>query len=752
MKRNLFISTLAVIVLATFSTGAVEVVRNGNFNQILVEWSVPEILGTAIPYSAEHGAANLHPDGLDYSYRGAVLWQPLQVAVSAGDTFQVAVDLRAMWLPPEGKTVAVYLEYLDTAATRHRIRVLNPDNAAITNTAWTTFTAQHSPPAGFLKLVAIAFDKEGDGNFLADNVSVASPRASASVPHLGEVNPAVVPYGGSVVIQGDHFGVASGLVTVGGSTNGVTIQSWSAQQIVINLNDPCAGGGLMVEAAGVRTWQRRTVAVSSPHYVLTARPSTRLVTPGQLVQLPIFVGFRNGFAPAEGIAFSAPGHPTGTALQFSPATVSRKGGTLLTVDTTGLAPGIHALTVRATGGALLPRETTVTLDVRQVGSVQLFYQPDTTAAPLAGATLLEQGGVSFFLRVADTDGSEITWDIPPLPVTSSSPLAVDVFKDPAPWGNNSLLVHASATVVLTATTPDGRTWETALSAAVPSQPAFLGGSFQDLPMINTPGTTNRFSVAATDAMSGLSWGYATLGATIDDRDWGPEAKSFTGTFVLNEPAKPGDYLFNAAASVGGQPRKTNHRLTVVNAPGTGMVRGHMAQNGGEMYGHGASGTLEFYDASTGAKLFEQFIWEWSNDYTAVHLAPGQYKLRWQPEGWGSNQPEPQWYPNASSPAHAATVVVAANQTVNEVNFFLSPSDAPVPPPQFVGPPEYNAPAGVFSLTIQTEANVSYELHKSTSLLDNSWWPVAWANGNGETQILADTTLTGPVGFYRAVRK
>lgn len=752
MKRNSIIPTLSVIVLAAFSAAAVEVVRNGNFNQILVEWSVPETLGMAIPYSAEHAAANLQPDGLDYSHRGTVLWQPLNVAVSAGDTFQVTVDLRAMWLPPEGKTVAVYLEYLDNAATRHRIRVLNPTNAVITNTAWTTFTAQHLPPAGFIKLVAIAFDKEGDGNFLADNVSVASPRASAPVPVLGAVTPTVVPYGGSVVIQGEHFGAVPGRVTLGGLTNGVMIQSWSAQQVVININDPCAGGALIVEAAGVRTWQPRRVAIASPYYELAAKPDQLLVVPGQLAQIAVFAMFRNGFAPVGGITFSAPDHPDSNALQFSPSVIMHKGGTLLTVDTTGWSPGSHHLTIRGTGGALLPREVTVMFDVREVGSVQLSYRPGSDTVPLSGVTLTEQGGVPFYLRVMDTNGSEITWDIPPLPVTSSNPTALDVFQDPAPWGNNSLLVHGNAALTLSATTPDGRTWNTPLTVAVPAQPAFLSGGFYSFPMLNTPGTTNHFTVQATDPLSSLSWGYATLGATIDDSQWGAEAKSFTGTFVLNETAKPGDYLFYAAAQIGGQPRKTSHRLTVINAPGTGMVRGLVAQNGGGMYGHGASGVLEFCDPASGALIFTRNIWEWGNNYTAAHIAPGQYKLRWLPQGSGASAPEPQWYVNATSPGQAATVVVTPGNIVSNVNFFLSPASLLLPPPGLAEPPQYDPGDKVFSLTIETEAGASYELQKSTTLLDNSWWPVGSAYGDGQPQMLQDSTSMGPVGFYRVVRK
>jgi hypothetical protein len=204
--------------------------------------------------------------------------------------------------------------------------------------------------------------------------------------------------------------------------------------------------------------------------------------------------------------------------------------------------------------------------------------------------------------------------------------------------------------------------------------------------------------------------------------------------------------------VGGKNITTQRRLQVVNAPTTGMIRGHVAQQGGDMHGHGATGLLEFYDAASGDKLFERDIWEWSNDYTAPHIAPGLYKLRWVPQGYGGNLPEPQWFPNAGSLADAQAVSVQANTVANNVNFFLSPSDVPPPPPEIVGAPISNPSAGTLSLTIQTEPDVQYELQKSISLFDQSWWPVAWAYGDGTEQSLEDTGATGSKGFYRVVRK
>jgi hypothetical protein len=758
MKRNHLITTTAILSLFTLSARAAEVVRNGNFNEVLVGWSLPEALGNVIPYSPEHGAADLRPDGVDYSYRGIILCQPLSVPLAAGDTLDVSVDLRASSAPSEGNSVAVYLEYLDASSTRHRVRVLNPTNSEISGSSWSTFNGQHTPAAGMTRLVGITLDMEGDGYFFADNVEVLSPAAGAPVPQLTTVSPSAVAYGGSVVIQGNHFGLVPGLVTIGGRTNGVTVQSWSQHQIVVVVNDPCAGGKLIVEAAGVRTWQPRSVAISSPYYTLNVQTDslggqtdTVIAIPGQKLQFAVFAGFRNGFEPAGGIEFSVPGY-TGEVVKFSANPVLKKGGTLMTFDTAALTPGVHELTVQGSGGGLLPRTATFRIDLRPVGNVAMVYYQSSVEIPVAGAHFTAQGSIGIVVLITDTNANDITWDVPRLPVTSSNPSALEMFVDPTPWGGNSLLVHGTGTAILTATTPDGTPWNASVSATIPAHPSFISAGFLDLPMVNSPATTNRFTFVASGDMSEVSWGYTTLGATIEGGDWGGGNTSYSGTFVLNETVKPGDYMFNAAAKVGGQNITTRRRLQVVNAPTTGMVRGHVAQRGGDMHGHGASGMLEFYDATSGNKVFERHIWEFSNDYLAPHIAPGLFKLRWVPEGYGGNLPDPQWFPNASNFAESQAVSVQANQIASQVNFFLTPTDVPPPPTEIVGAPIQNPTTGVFSLAIQTEQDVQYELHKSISLLDQSWWPMAWAWGDGTPQTLQDNGATGPVGFYRVIRK
>ncbi len=758
MKKKILLTSIAALTLVASSALAVEVLRNGNFDDVLVGWGVPGELGAALPYESGYGAANLQPDDLDYSYRGTILYQPLNVPLAAGDAVDVSVDLRASWTLQDGKTVAVYLEFLDAASTRHRVLVLNPTNSAISDASWSSFAVKHVPAVGLTKLVGITLDKEGDGNFYADNVKVSLPTAGSTVPQLGAVSPSAVAYGGNVVIQGNHFGATVGCVTIGGRTNGLTIQSWSNEEVVLSVNDPCAGGWLVVEAAGVRSWQPRSVAIASPHYTLSVKPESMgmpsdkvIAIPGQKPQFAVFTGFRNGFEPVGGIEFTVLGHGT-NAVKFSANPVMRKGGTLMTFDTATLTPGLHELTIQGTGGGLLPRTATFKIDLRQIGNVAMVYYQDSVPIPVHGASFPAQGAINLSVLITDTDANDITGDIPRLPVTSSNPGALEIYLDSTPWGGNSLLVHGTGTAVLTATTPDGTTWPVSVSATIPANPSFISTGFLNSPMVNTPGATNYFTFVASGAMSRASWGFSSMDFTIEGGEWGSGKSSYTGIFVLGEAAKPGDYLFYGSTSVGGADITTSRRLQVVNDPATGMVQGHVVQQGGEMHGHGATGVLEFYDAATADKVFERNIWEWSNDYTAPHIEPGLYKLRWVPQGYGGNLPEPQWFPNADSLADAQAVQVQANTISKHINFFLSPSDVPPLPPELVGEPVCDQPSGVFSLAIRTERDVQYELQKSTSLLDQSWWPVGWAYGDGAEQSLQDSGASGMKGFYRVVRK
>lgn len=745
-KKSILHILLAGLFCQAVSTYAVDVVRNGGFDEVLVGWEIPEALAGLLPYDA--GAANLRPGGMAFDYQGAVLNQPLNVPLNAGDTVEVSVGLKALWQHEAGpRSVAVYLELLDTTAVRHRVRVINPDNGEI-GTDWTTFTTTNTPAAGMSKLVGVSLAVEAEGFFYADNVKVSTPTAGAPVPLLGAVTPAVA-YGQNLVIQGNHFG-PNGRVLLSGRTNGLAIQSWSNTEIVAKVDDPCAGGRLTVEAEGVRSWEPRRVTIGSPHYTLVTKPAKVLAVLGQQLSIAVFANFENNFAPAGGITFTVPGYGSGVA-QFSTNVIYGKGGTLLAFDTAGLSAGMHQITVEATGGGLQPRTTTFEIDLRQIGRVKMNYRPGDDLLPLEGARFTRQGETQMVVQIFDTAENEITGELPWLPMTSSNPSALDVYLDPSPWAGHQLLVQASGTAVLTLTAPNGSNWTASVSATIPAHPSIVSADFLLNPMSNAPDITNAFTFVASDSMSQAPWGSA-LGTTPVGSSWGSEKKSFTFRFILDEALKPGEYLFYGGGTIDGESAIVYRKLQVANAPTTGLICGQVSQLTSGMHGHENSieGILEFYDATSEVKLFERAIRERGNRYTAAHLEPGTYKLRWMALDWQGNPlAEPQWYPNAATIDKAQAVQVLANTVVSNVNFFVSPAPAPI---EITGPPTLNSATGVFSVPIQTESGVVYELLKSTSLLDNSWWLVAEAWGDGEPQTLEDTQATGTKGFYRVMRR
>ena len=86
---------LAILLLIPFlasSAGATDVIRNGNFSGGLAEWIVnPDIDPTWNPLL--DSAVSLYPGGTSYGFNGTVIYQNLNVADIAGDTFTFSMDL-----------------------------------------------------------------------------------------------------------------------------------------------------------------------------------------------------------------------------------------------------------------------------------------------------------------------------------------------------------------------------------------------------------------------------------------------------------------------------------------------------------------------------------------------------------------------------------------------------------------------------------------------------------------------------------
>ena len=126
-----FAVILVLLCSTLFANGAqaVTVTRNTGFFNGLANWNInPEISSETWAPLVTHpdtgDAVNLHPDG---AFQGTVIYQNLKVTEIAEKSFNLSARLTQNFAP-EGKTVALYLDYVDNTNIVHKIKVLNPDN------------------------------------------------------------------------------------------------------------------------------------------------------------------------------------------------------------------------------------------------------------------------------------------------------------------------------------------------------------------------------------------------------------------------------------------------------------------------------------------------------------------------------------------------------------------------------------------------------------------------------------------------
>jgi hypothetical protein len=730
-KKTVLAACAAVIAFCATMSFSAELVVNGGFDEVMVNWSLDDALGSWIPYEYPAGTVLLHPS-TGFGYRGTLFSQALNIDSVASETVDVSIDLGCDWEPPPGNTIAVYLEYLDTGGLRQRINVLNPANTNILAGSMTTYSTPYTFPSDAVKLVGIAIDKMGDAYIHGDNVSLSSSSLSSGpIPHLVSISPSAIPYGGTLVIKGSNFGAVQSDVLIGGSTNGVTIQSWTPGMIELTIGPACTGGNVQVDAHGPRTCEKRNLTITSPYFGLVASPESSIALAGQQVQIDVRASFFGGFS--NDVQLTVP--EASTAATFSPNPVTRDGGSLLTFDTTGLSPGIHTFTALGQATDSPDRSTSFTIDIREVASF---------TCDADGSTFTAQGSVSATTTITDTLGNNITFDIPRPTWTSSNPTAIGVFQETSPWGSLYFLPHATGSATLRATLPGGSYYDVAVSAVIPASPSVITYQCLYPTMSNDPVFTNQLYLLASGPMSKVSFSISDLGLTTFNSTWNGDNSSHTYYFTIGERNKPGTYMFRGGATVSGVSVSDDCLLQVVNNPATGLIKGHVAQFGGAMMEHGASGFLEFYDAGTGAPAFTNDVWEWTANYTVPSVPPGTYKLRFT-SGSGLSM----WFPNASTNIDATAVVIAAGATVENINFTLSSSGSE-PNPPITTPPSYDPTTGKFSFAVQTAEYKNYSLQKSASMKDGSWYVLQSFWAYSTSTVVEDTNTVSSSGFYRVV--
>ncbi|MDF7823237.1 IPT/TIG domain-containing protein [Pontiellaceae bacterium B12227] len=739
-KKYIRASAMAAAASMAMNANAAELVVNGGFDHILENWGVEDALGSWIPYEHPGGTISCSPDTMNYT--GPLISQTLNIEGIANQTVSASLDLGCEWAVADGHSIALNLEYLDSGGNRQQVEIINPDNATVPEGSMAMYSTLYTFPADASRLVGISLNRKEDvWGIRADNISLDSTGLTAGpLPHLQKLSPDSIVYGGLLTIKGRNFGSETGSVKIGGTTNGVATQSWNQDTVEVLVSDACLGGNVEVETQGCRTIEKRNLLISSPHFMVEVSPEMTIATPGQLIEVAAHAVFKSGFTTADGIGFSVPEAPL---ADFAPNAVYREGGSLLTLDTTGLSPGIHTFTLTATESNSPQRTATFRVDVREVASITCAV--DGTS--LDGITFSNQTPAMASYSITDTLGNDITYLIPKMTWSSDNPTDIDIFEDSSPWGSLYLLPHKTGSAQIKATLPGGENQTFTANATIADHPSIQTHHCTASVMSNGPAETNELFCLASASMTYYSFSVSDLGWVSQDSYWNGDNSSHTYEFTLTENQKPGTFMLRSSVTVAGVSLSDGCLLRVVNDPATGMIKGHVAQFGGDMMGHGASGFMEFYDAATGALSFTRNIWDYSANYTVPSLPPGNYKVRFIPDNMDI---PPQWYPNATTNTQATVITVAAGNTVTDINFTLSPPDVPMVYPAIVEMPSYDPASGTLSFAVETEANSNYTLQKSATLKEGSWFNLDTFWGDGSNALLQDTDTASPAGFYRVV--
>jgi hypothetical protein len=683
----LLMSTVTVYAATT------NVIRNGDFSAGLVEWNInPALPSTWNPLSG--GEVSLHPPTSEFN--GPIIYQNLNVTAIANIQFTLGFTLTKAYAP-SGHTIAVYLEYVNSANQLVRVKAANPDNDTITSA--TPVSASYTFPANARKLVKIHVDKEAYGDFTIDNVTLSGNGITVGgVPVITSLSSDSGAYGSSLTITGTGFGASQGSVRIGGSS-GVVVTSWSNTSIAATVNDPARSGPVVVVSDFTESNVNNTYTVTSPNYTVDLMEQTLQVVKGQTAEFVLNAGLVNGFTTAAGISFSVSGLPGGTVYSFAPVPLKRNGGVALRIATATLTPGTFNLVITSTEASSAPRVVSGNLIVTTTGTLD-FYQTDPVTYEQSIITTLsvtQQGSLALNAVGVDSGGKPVTG----IQVTSSNPFIVGAYKNG--YGTYDYYAHSSGPATLTATAPDGVPKTLNVTVALPTEP-YVSISLNPQTITNknngfidhwiTFNTQTGQSQSITASLSG-NVTYVEGSSTLDFTYPQTEPPTYGGHFKIDHTkTQLGSYMYSGSISGGTASAANAVPLIITNDPtyaGLDMV-------------------VKSLDSSLSAHMFEFFDIEFYNNagtllFTRSNksfsmgdtffigaIDPGSYKVRFVPM---SAQISPQWYPNADSAADAQLITFTAGANDGPRYFFAR--KAPDTSPPIVT--EFTLPATSASLTV-----------------------------------------------------
>lgn len=657
---------------ASYAVSAVTVTRNGNFSSGLTSWNLdPAIAYGWNPLSS--GKVDLHPG---YGYLGQVLYQNLNVTNVAGKTFFFSCALTKSFAP-DGKTVAVYLEYIDASNNRQLLKLANPDNSTISDN--TTVTGNAVIPAGAQKVVRLSIHKEGNGDFLIDDISVTAPVdvVVGAVPVITGLSASTGPFGTALTISGTDLG-SSGTLTLAGSSSGLAVTSWNSTTINATVQTSGRSGLIRATSGYVESDGLFPFQVTSSHLALMVIKPQQTAVSGEIAEFVVRGDFLNGFTSSE-LTFSVTG-PGGSAspfpggtVQLTPASLKNSGGFSIRISTSGLTKGqtynAEVRTTTASGVVSAPFSLTTT----GVAAIKFYTTDPGTGVKTYHTTLptvTKQGALSVGIEAQDSAGQILTT---PISISSSNPSILGVY--PIYFYGPSIFALNSGSANLVAGTLDGTSATLIVPISVPASPKVVNTALSPSSITNKDVTTKTINVGATleFGTTGYYYGFGSEGMIITElgsMHYDSGSKLFSGSLTVQQdtfdaehpmPPNPGvvGVHVNLKDSSYSLLALQELPLTITNDPSYGLVKVAArsldpASPGGEPWI-----ALDFCDSS-GTKLFSRYGQgdpTLDSNLTALGgISPASYKLKYMPP-WGGSTPV--WYPNAADAASAETVTVVA---------------------------------------------------------------------------------------------
>lgn len=735
MYRRL-LNLAAAIILLTAAAGAgtvvcAEVVRNGSFDAGLESWMLAGEFGDWNPLVFEEGntAVDLHPP--QYSFTGPILAQSLNVTGVAGVECTVSLKLKNQW-SPDGNAVGIYLAYVDSSHVLHKVKVLNPSNNSIP-WDWTTVNSTYTFPSDARKLVGIALVKEDYGSFLADDISLLVPGSVVGdIPVVTGVTPSSGPYGTVVTIEGNRFGANTppvGMVLLDGKADGITIQTWSDTQITARTDEPAEGGSVMVVADFVMGGGYASYTVTSPYFRAKIAAPSKKVVRGQTADYVIAVDFANDFATEGGISFSVPDAPAGT-VTFGPTPLMGPGGSLMSVNTSGLAAGVYNWNLRCHEAGSVDRTVPFTLEVVTVTDLSFnLLNESWQLVPVDSLQYTAQSVKEVTMTGIDSNGDELAWELP-IVLTSGNPAILEVY--PEQWSGDVVAAVDSGTTTLTATCPDGYSESIPVSISIPQTPRITSIAATPSIVTNKGDQTITFTAIGSDPLCQVN--FSNISLENWESNWYDSARQYVATATVAEGIEPGTRKYRFGATIcSPSPAYRMIPITVVNDPSRGTINGAIYPLTSDHH-HEASGILEFYDTN-GNLVDEVGVWSMDGKFSLCYIEPGTYKLRFMPYSYTSS---PQWWCNTDSFEAAAAIEVTPGGVVEGIYFF--PGQAPPPEPTTV---VSTSPAdGEQNVPVETLVTATFSNTVMSWSVDTSTFVLTDGAGQGvDGTVTCDNSLT-----------